>query len=58
MIFSTLPDMDENTMSVRLKQFAVTEFLTIENIIPENIYQRMKNAYADDVVDVSLFKPV
>lgn len=38
---------------MQLKQHAVIEFLTAENLPPINIHQGMKAVYGDDFVDVS-----
>ena len=41
------------SMSVRLKQFAVIEFLTAENVPPAEIHRRMKAVYGDECVDLA-----
>lgn len=38
-------------MSTRLKQRAVIEFLTAENVNPSDIYRRLKPVYGDETVD-------
>ena len=40
-------------MSTRVKQRAVIEFLTAENVIPNEIHRRLKAVYGDDAVDRS-----
>ena len=38
-------------MSTRLKQRAVTEFLSAENIMPAAIHRRLKAVYGEDTVN-------
>ena len=40
-------------MSTRVKQRAVIEFLTVENVTPTEIHRRLKAVYGDDTVDRS-----
>ncbi|KAJ4430677.1 hypothetical protein ANN_19268 [Periplaneta americana] len=42
-----------STMSVRVKQRAVIELLTAENMPPIDIHQRLKAVYRDQCVDIS-----
>jgi hypothetical protein len=38
-------------MSTRLKQCAVTEFLSAENIMPAEIHHRLQAVYGEDTVN-------
>ena len=39
-----------SAMSMRVKQRAVIEFLTAENVVPNEIHRRLKAVYGDDAV--------
>ena len=41
------------SLSVRLKQRAIIEFLTAEKIQPIQIHARLKAVYGDDCIDIS-----
>src|SRR5688572_27149477 len=43
----------ERTMSTRLKQRAVIEFLTAEGVNPTDIHRRLRAVYGDGTIDLS-----